>query len=448
MISRLPIRWKLAIWSSFATGAALLVFASVTLVILYRNEVIEEDGELVAIARHLQVSFEQARESGRPFVESDLDAWVAYAFFDESGGLLQRNKLMDLSLARSALGLDKPVNKVLAEKTWRLHVLRGRGNVLVAAYTMDEMEETVENLVTAYLLSLPIVMIVVAVGAFLLSTRALVPIREIAETAASMKADSLDRRLTPPPADDEIRRLIVVLNGLFERLERSFRQSKRFASDASHEMRTPLTIMRCDIERLLQQPELPQSLEARLLNIQEEIAYLDRTTEHLLMLARFDSGQELPLSRTIDLSALLRDACEDAELVATARNVVFEHSLAPSLEIKGDADLVRRLVLNLVDNATRYNKPAGRMRCVLVREGDAAVLRIANEGDPIPPSLRGSVFQRFFKTDSSRTGRKGHGLGLSLCREIARAHGGELVLSPDSGDGWTEFVVTIPLAKS
>lgn len=448
MIAGLPIRWKLALWSALATGAALAVFAWVTLVILYRNEVVEEDGELLAIAQHLQQSFEQAKGAGHPFVESDLDAWVSYAFFDERGAFLQGNKLMDPELARSVLGSREPVLREFRGKHWRLHVLPGRGNTLVAAYDMQEMDETEENLVTAYLLSLPLVMVVVAAGAFWLSARALRPIREITDTAAAMQADSLDRRLSLPKAEDEIRRLSVVLNGLFERLERSFQQSRRFASDASHEMRTPLTIMRGEVERLLQQPELPQALETGLLNLQEEIAYLDRLTERLLMLARFDAGQALQLSAQVDFSRLLSDACEDLELVATARKVVFESRVTPEIWVKGDADLLRRLILNLVDNATRYNKPGGHLRCSLSREGASAVFRIANEGESIPEALRGSVFQRFFKADSSRSEHKGHGLGLSLCREIARAHGGELVLSSEAEPGWTEFVVTLPLAQS
>lgn len=447
MSIRIPIKWKIALWVSLMSGGALMIFAGLTLMSLRRNELQEEDQELAAAARELVTNYRNSKISGHPFHGVAMEAWAGYAFFDDKGKLVDENGLIPqhaAALLRQKKGFQE---MAVGAHNWRFLVLEEKDLVLVAGYDLSNLEDTIEDLLAAYGLALPLAMVMVAAGAFFLASRALRPIREIIDKAESIKADHLDLRFPVPPANDEVRKLSFVLNQLFDRLEKSFKQARRFASDASHEMRTPLTIMRCDVERLLQRTDLNDELEKRLLNLQEEIAYLDRLTESLLLLARFDSGQRPSLSTPFNLSELLRELCEDASLLADAKGVRLEQNLAPDIHICGDPVLIRRMLLNLVDNATRYNRTSGRMAVELSTDGVNTSIVIANEGKGIPVEQRELVFQRFYVMSGSREKNQsgsGHGLGLSLCREIAQAHGGTLSIGENSTEVWTELVAKFP----
>ena len=262
-----------------------------------------------------------------------------------------------------------------------------------------------------------------------------------------MQSDRLDRRVVESLAKDEIQRLATSFNALLARLEKSFVQTRRFAADASHELRTPLTIMRGEVEQILRQPQLPPAALSKLVSLQDEIARLDRITEQLLQLAQFDAGHVVLEAKSIGFSELLSGICEDAELLATAGGVSFEVELKPGVRVKGDELHLRRLVLNLLDNACKYNRPAGRVRCELKEEAGDAVLTVANTGPGIQAELRDRIFERFFRADASRTNTHGHGLGLALCWEIVELHGGKLTLLVTSEPGWTEFEIRLPSGR-
>ena len=267
--------------------------------------------------------------------------------------------------------------------------------------------------------------------------------RPATETAAAIEAGALELRLPPASVNDEVGRLTTMLNKMLERLEKNFRQAERFAADASHELRTPLTIMRGEIETLLTRSDLAPDIENRLLSLQEEIARLNRIIEHLLLLARFDAGQAASIREPVDLSALARETCEDAELFSSAQNIRIEAFIAADVVVSGDPGQLRRVLLNLLDNACKFNIPGGLVRCALEKDDPLARLVVTNTGPGIPPEMQSRLFKRFFRADAARV-QAGHGLGLSLCREIIQAHGGEIHLAQDSQDGFTQFVVTLP----
>ena len=202
--------------------------------------------------------------------------------------------------------------------------------------------------------------------------------------------------------------------------------------------------MRGEVEQILRQPRLPAGALGKLVSLQDEIARLDRITEQLLQLARFDAGHVVLEVKAIGFSELLTGICEDAELLATAAGVTFEVRLEPGVLVKGDELQLRRLVLNLVDNACKYNRPAGCVRCALSVDGGEAVLTVANTGPGIPVELHERIFERFFRADASRPSTRGHGLGLALCWEIVELHGGKLTLLATSEPGWTEFEARLP----
>jgi signal transduction histidine kinase len=261
-------------------------------------------------------------------------------------------------------------------------------------------------------------------------------------------SEQLNQRVPVTKANDELDRLAEVFNAMLDRLEKSFAQTKRFAADASHELRTPLTIMRGEIELLLREPGILPSHEGKLLSLQEEIDRLDRITESLLLLTHLDARSAALERATVNLSTLVSEACEDAELLGASRQVRVEVNIGEDIRVLGDSVHLRRILLNLLDNATKFNVVGGRAQCVLSSQEERAILCVRNTGPGIPTALSPRVFQRFFRADASRTGKEAsHGLGLSLAREIARAHGGDLQYVIPREPGWTEFILTLPRCK-
>jgi signal transduction histidine kinase len=311
----------------------------------------------------------------------------------------------------------------------------------------------VSDVLEAYLLALPVVLIVVAAGSWWTARRALQPIATITKAAASITAEHLDARLPPQEVNDEIGQHVLVLNDMFDRLQRGFEQATRFTADASHELRTPLTILRGEIEGALRLERLGTVEENVFVSLLEQVQGLQKISENLLLLARFDAGKTQIARERVDLSALVTDAVEDAELLASPSGLDVSADVAAGVIVEGDPLLLRRLLLNLIDNAVRYNRPKGSVRLSLKQMETAAaskteaVFTLANTGAGIPEKRRGELFQRFFRLDADRNhATGGTGLGLSLCREIAVAHGGRIELTRGESDA-TEFTVTLPAAR-
>jgi len=447
-VKPLPVRWRVAWWSAIATGTALLAFATGTLMNLFHEQMEEVDLTLDGAARRLTDAGEGTAEGSvrHEAREMEYEPWLAAAVFAADGRLLVDSQRVPESIARAALAHDRLTTLHAREGDWRVLALRGPEQTIVLAFDLEEVDEIIRDLVTGYLIALPFAAGIAAVGGWIVAGQALRPVRAATEAAARITPSRLDQRLPVLPVRDEIADLTSVINALLDRMEASFRQAERFAADASHEIRTPLTIIKGEVESALRSADLTRPVEACLLSVQEEISRLQRVTEQLLLLARLDAGASPLHFAPVDLSALVREACEDVELVASAREVTIEPSVAAGVAVWGDVDQLRRVVLNLLDNASKFNEPGGRILCILRRERDRAHLHVANNGPGIAADLQGRLFQRFFRADAARS-RGGHGLGLSLSREIVQAHGGTLELMCRSEPGMTEFRVVLPVGR-
>ena len=230
---------------------------------------------------------------------------------------------------------------------------------------------------------------------------------------------------------------------MMDRLQRSFKQATRFSADASHELKTPLAIMQGEIENAIQEAR-PGSKEQQVLgNLLEETQRLKTITSGLLMLARADAGQLRPSLQNVDLSAMLEGLMEDARMLANGARLDFETKLPTGVMVRADPGFLRTALLNLLVNAVKYNEAGGRVEVVLESLGAQVRVTIGNSGPGIPERDQALVFSRFHRADAARQRTvDGLGLGLSLAREMVRAHGGELVLQ-ESRPGWTSFVLTL-----
>lgn len=326
---------------------------------------------------------------------------------------------------------------------WRLGMLGTADTTLVIGLNYDRTRAELNGLRNAFLVSLAVAVLLVGVGGWLVASRALRPMRMISETAERVTASGLDRRIPVSNEDPEIARVIQVLNRMMDRLEASFRQATRFSADASHELKTPLAVMQGELENALQ-AAAPGSAEQQLFsNLLEETQRLTTITRSLLLLAQADAGQLKLALEPLDLSAELQGMIEDARVLAADLRLTFETNIPSELRIQADCALLHTALFNLISNAIKYNTPDGKIAIRLESQSDQAIFIIGNSGPGIPVGDQGKVFERFYRVDQANAPRvEGIGLGLSLAREIVRAHGGDLVLK-ESRPGWTCFSLTL-----
>ncbi len=309
-----------------------------------------------------------------------------------------------------------------------------------------------EQLLSTFALILPLGL----VGALLMGTwiasHALGAVDQIiTEVREITDGRSLHRRLAEPVVKDELGRLAETLNQMMTRLERSFVALRRFTADASHELKTPLTVLRAGVERAITTPNLPQDTLATLEETLQEINRMTELVDALLTLARADEGIA-PLHREpVDLRGIVEEVQETGELLAEEAGVTMEVATPTEpMVVSVDASRIRQLILNLVTNAVKYTPAGGSVRMQLGPANGRVTLSVADTGIGIAPGDLPHIFDRFWRADSARTRtgvRPGSGLGLAICKWIAEAHGGQIAVVSRPGRG-TTFTVTLPRASA
>ena len=326
--------------------------------------------------------------------------------------------------------------------SWRLEVLGNEAVTVVIGVNLASHQSYMLMNGLALLAALPLAALLAATGGWLLSQRALRPVRRLTEMAESITAQGLDQRLAAAGEDAEFARLIQVFNAMLERLESSFQQATRFSADAAHELKTPLTILQGELEQALQEAETGSPQQRVYGELLEEVLRLKTIVLKLLLLSLADAGQLELAMRPLDLSAAVQELREDTEVLAPGLTVQSE--VDPDVWVQADAGLLGQVLQNLASNAIKYNHPGGSIRYQLRRREETVHLTVSNTGAGIPPEDLRKVFQRFYRANRARDRAvDGVGLGLSLAREIVRAHGGELALTSSTTDA-TTFVLSLP----
>ncbi len=277
------------------------------------------------------------------------------------------------------------------------------------------------------------------------------PLRAIADTARRIGGDNLRERIPVPGPGDELAELARVLNQTFDRLETSFEQVRRFTADASHELKTPLALMRLNAERLRARASNVAD-EAALDDLIEATGRLQEVIGKLLFLARVEGGGLALASRPVPVQGLVADFAEDASALLEDAGGRFEVSGCDAGELRGDAGLLRQLLLNLVSNAARVTPQGGLVSMEARRTPQGWRLAVTDEGPGLPQDQLERVFGRFVRystTPGRGEGSPGHGLGLAICRGIAALHGGEIrAENRDDGRSGLRVVITLPAGAS
>lgn len=317
---------------------------------------------------------------------------------------------------------------------------------LVAAEESEaDVEAQLALLRNVLLLSLPTFVLLAWAAGWFLARRSLAPIAAMSQAARSMEAHTLGERLPVGNPRDELGQLAAVFNDLLDRLERAFRQMRQFTADASHELRTPLASVRGEAQIALSRRREEDDYRESLSVILEEATHMTGIVEDMFTLARADSGEQPLDPRTVYLDEIVADVCRATRAIAGERGVSVGCEPSEETTVVGDEAVIRRAVLNLVDNAIKYTEPGGTVRARVTSGDGWARVDVRDTGIGIAAEDLGRIFERFYRVDKARSrSAGGAGLGLSIVRWAAEAHGGRLLVESTPGAGST-FSLLLPL---
>ncbi|MEK6303525.1 MAG: ATP-binding protein [Acidobacteriota bacterium] len=320
----------------------------------------------------------------------------------------------------------------------------GKRYFVAVAEPLLGLVEQVALIRRIFYVGFPATLLVAAIGGFLLARKSLAPVLEMSEQAQRIGATNLQERLTVSNPRDELGRLAGVFNELLSRLDRSFGNMREFMADASHELRTPLSIIRGEADVALSQQRDPAEYNETLTIIQDEARRLTLIVDDMLSLARADAGQRPLNVQDFYLNDLVEEACRAMQVLALRKGVALTPMLTEDVSFRGDEDLLRRLMINLLDNALKFTPSGGSVSAQLVCEPSMVKIIVLDTGAGIPAEAVPHVFERFYRIDKSRSRADGgSGLGLAIARWVAEAHKGSIDLVSSPGHG-SKFTVSLP----
>jgi len=285
-------------------------------------------------------------------------------------------------------------------------------------------------------------------GGWWFMKKSLAPVARLTQAAEKISAFNLAGRLPRTGNGDELDRLTEVFNGMLGRLDDSFNRTREFTLHASHELKTPLTILCGETETALRDATLTSAERERAASLLDELRRLARIVDGLTLLAKADAGQVALKLEPVRFDELVRDNFADAQILAEPQGIRVELTACEEITLHGDRHRLRQLLLNLADNAVKYNQPQGRVTMSLCRDGDLAELTVANSGAGIPPEILPRVFDRFFRGDPAHSQAvDGSGLGLSIVQWIVSAHGGTIQIE-SLPSGLTTVTVRLSLGAA
>jgi heavy metal sensor kinase len=478
------LRFKLTLWYVLILGILLISFSSFLYFTLSKSLHRDVDNKLRSLAELI------ALESASPLskfgfgsidqaLETSMNLKPIGKFIqvlDESGNIGRKSenlKNVQLPISLNALknaskGLvtfetnhsigNTPLRIITFPVTENNHVTK----IVQIASSLEGVEDALNTLFIILIVTVPLALMVASLGGQFLAHKALKPVDNITQTARVITSQNLNQRITPPKVKDEISRLIETFNEMISRLDQSFRQIKQFSSDASHELKTPLTILKGEVEVTLRKERTPQEYQQTLKSNLEEINRMSQIVEDLLLLSRADTGEIRLNIEDINLTEILNEVVTQMDRLAQSKGLYLSTSNHhQDIHIFGDALRIRELFINLIENGIKYTEEGGSIHITLQKENTPPVrshsdweggekngfvkVIISDTGIGIAKEDQERIFSRFFRVDKARSReRGGSGLGLSICKWIVEAHQGEIVVESELGKG-SSFIVKLPL---
>jgi two-component system heavy metal sensor histidine kinase CusS len=428
---------RLTLWYSAVLLAGLALFGAGIWVVVTHSLMATMDETLAAQAKGVITVLQGEYEPGQPaHLREELSE---YAEATPEGRLIEVRDPQGTLLIGG--GLAGGHYRTLSAET----SMQGQRYTITVATPLEGTELTLSRLREVLLWSAPGVLLIASLGGYWISRRALKPVDEITRAARSIGIENLSQRLEVTAAGDELARLSETWNGMLERLEAAVKRLSQFTADASHELRTPIALIRATAELTLRRDRSAETYREALRHIVDESDRTARLIEDLLLLARADAGlPALPLDR-LELTPLVRDVCEQGQILAQQRQLEILTE-APEHPVFVDANdpALRRLLLLLVDNALKYTPAGGHITVSVALDSSGPTVTVRDTGIGIPDTALPHVFERFYRVDESRNREAGGaGLGLSIAQWIAERHHAQLEAESVLGRG-SAFRVRFP----
>jgi heavy metal sensor kinase len=460
------VRTRLTLWYATVLALALIAFAvlvyyaAASISYARQDESLQSTAETVASAYVQELEEEQSVAKANEVVLAEMVFPNRYVEVVDAGG---RVVAWSSNLAGHQLTIPAPAlnegrtrgSSFLVLNDLRVAVVplspdrtRQLGFAIVAE-PLSVIEEGLRRLRLYFLGGAPLILVLASLGGYFLARKSLSPIALMNQQTQRITAENLSAQLDVANPRDEVGRLGVTINALLARLDAAFQEQKRFIADASHELRTPLAVLRGETEVALGRERTSAEYKESLALIKDEAERLSRIVENLFMLARQPVDAPSVLAEPVRLDELIADCVRAAQVLATQKGLELGIlSPLPKVSIKGDDEMLNRMILNLLDNAVKYTPAGGKISIGLGSQNGAARIIVSDTGIGIPLADQPRIFDRFYRVDKTRSrALGGAGLGLSIARWIVEGHGGSLSVESAPGRGST-FTVELPLSSS
>jgi heavy metal sensor kinase len=456
-MKRLAIRARLTTWYSLILAVSLCSFGAVAYFAMSGSIRATVDADLSARLEGVRAIIEEDAPKGAAALEDEIkefadglgvDGRVRVA--DANGMVIFSSQNLDPAKMRARYArLSRPFYQQLDTDAFRvLHEqleIGGAQYDITLAISMDGYNRALRSFEIGLIFAVPALLSVAAAGGYWMSRRALEPVDEITRTARNIGVRDLAQRLAVSTSGDELARLAETLNEMLARLEAAFQRITRFTADASHELRTPVAVVRTSAELALSKPRSEGEYREVLSLILSETEKISRLIEELLELARADSGAvELSLMRT-DLREPLREACRQASFLAESKEIELRAEIPEqAVWIAGESSALEKLFMIVLDNAVKYTASGGQVDVSVKPNGQFALIDVTDTGIGIAAEDIPHLFERFYRVDKARSRESGGiGLGLAIGRWIAQTHRGEITVQSEPHRGST-FQIKLP----
>lgn len=481
------IRFKIVLWHMLILSLALFVFGMVLYQNLHRKISQDTDNILRSRAKGIEQSIDTYWEAERMdiaesaskarFIKEDNINFIKIArrwvgekindpdliniivrIYDAHGSPIASSKNIPAEHLNSRIFIDvkkgadhfENANINVNEKpssfrTFTTPVMEYKrlSYIVQVASPLSQQYAVLRNLAFSLLFLLPLTVILTGLSGVFLVQLTLKPVDQMIETIHQITAENLKLRLKIPSTKDEIESLAKTFNQMISRLDEAFTSQRQFMEDISHELKTPLSVLKGELEVTLKRIRSAQEYETALHSSLEEVNRLAGIVENLLTLARFDAKTTTLHAEFINLNLLIKDAIEAIQVLAVQKDIVLQFNSAHTADIFADKNQLKRLVLNILDNAIKYTPSGGRISIDLRQGKNSVDIDIADTGIGIPESDLPHIFDRFYRVDKSRS-TIGFGLGLSIAQSIAMAHGGKISAKANFPQG-TVFTISLPI---
>lgn len=461
----LPIRWRLTIWYGVVLSLILIIFAS-GIFIYFKNSLQESiDAKIRSIGEVLSSSMTDAHNTSvfgnfERYLENVLGKKPKGKFIqimDSSGRI--GAKMSDIegeALPTSFSALERAMRGEIVYETIErakprlrmitIPILENKKvtSVVQVGTSLEDFDETIRKLLLIMIISIPTSICVTIVVGYFMARKALRPVDHIRRAAVKISSSNLDEKIDIAGRKDELSRLAETFNAMIKRLKDSFQRINQFSIDVSHELKTPLTILKGETEVALRKEREKRDYQILLMSNLEEIDRMSCIIDDLLLLSKADT-REIKLNvEEVALRDLVIDVCMDMKVVADKKSVSIETSELEDIRLKGDELKLRRMLLNIVENGIKYSHVGGKVSVSSYLNNGYAKIDVKDNGIGISEEDIKYIFDRFYRADRSRKRESGSGLGLSISRWIAEAHKGGIEVKSQPAQG-SMFTIKLPI---